>query len=108
MIDANGGHRPDDPFEDDTPGRTPADWQRLCAEVEAGAGRMAAATRAADAYFGAWTVSLLSYADAVSELEPNERALLAVEAAPLESQARRAALLANALRRLAAAIRAEA
>lgn len=94
-------------YDDTRPGRSGADWRRLCAEVEAGAERAAAATRAADVYFGEWTVSVLSYADAVSELEPGERALLVGEAEPLESQARRAALLSNALRKLAAAIRVE-
>ncbi len=106
MIDQDGNYADDDPYENDPrPGRSGADWRKLCSEVEAGAERAAAATRASDAYLGAWTTSVLDYADAVRELEPNERALLASEAEPLESQARRAALLSNALRKLAAAIR---
>ncbi len=104
MIDQDGFYA-DDKFDDDTPGRTPADWQRLLADVRAGTERNARALELVDQFFGDWTVATRTHADSVAELEPDERATLTAQLPALESTARRAATLAAAMNALARAIR---
>jgi hypothetical protein len=103
MIDPNGDWCHDD--DDELEGRRASDFLRLCEEVRARAERNGRAYELADQHFGAWTQQLRRSADATAQLTPDERRDLAAQVVPLESTARRAALLAAALRALAQAIR---
>ncbi len=104
MIDADGEWKPDRD-DDELDVRRVSDLMRLCAEIRAASERNARAYAGVDRYLGSWTEQLHRSADATAELTPDERQHLAAQVVPLESTARRAALLANALRNLAAAIR---
>jgi hypothetical protein len=103
MIDADGNWKDDD--DDDLDGRRASDFLRLCEEIRAASERNGRAYELVDSHLGNWTEQLRRSADATAQLTRDERRDLAAQVVPLESTARRAALLANALRNLAAAIR---